>query len=500
MANIDIKLTQSVVDLSHSINLKNGVSTKGSLVELFDSYATLTYDVLKAYPEYSSYSWVGSTLTFNFADGATKVYKGVVKADVNALKGAATATSFEFHKDGAINLTESGSLNLLYDQVTTNGVTALTLNPNGSTTNAATLASLFSPSSASYNANYGNISRVFNGAIVTDALGNISGNITKVTTTAEKFVTSSVIEGNFQVSGNSLTMGQGLSSSTVSGNMTGYKVEYVDGSYQRITNGSTSITSALVIDEKLFADATRFTGNDVINIDLPSTTYYDFLMASGLGNDQISIKGGGGRLNVNAGDGNDVITVGSGSHTIDGGAGSDLGIFASSLKGYLVSKVAAGYQVKAATGTDVDIFSNVERLHFSDNYIGFDLAGIAGQAFRLYQAAFDRKPDLTGLGYWINDMDKGSSLTTVAAGFMQSPEFQQLYGTNPSTTTLLTNFYKNILHRAPDQAGFDYWANELNTGKTTPAAALASFCEDVENQALVIGSIQNGIEYTPWLG
>ena len=97
-------------------------------------------------------------------------------------------------------------------------------------------------------------------------------------------------------------------------------------------------------------------------------------------------------------------------------------------------------------------------------------------------------------------MDKGSSLTTVAAGFFQSAEFQKLYGANPSTTTLITNFYQNVLHRAPDQAGFDYWNNQLSKGQITAAGALASFCESTENQAQVIGTIQNGIEFKLWLG
>jgi len=105
---------------------------------------------------------------------------------------------------------------------------------------------------------------------------------------------------------------------------------------------------------------------------------------------------------------------------------------------------------------------------------------------------------LKGLGYWIADMDKGSSLTTVAAGFMLSPEFQKLYGSSPSNTTLITNFYQNVLHRTPDKAGFDYWLDQLNTKKITAAGALASFCESAENQAMVIGSIQNGIEYLLW--
>ncbi|MBC3920095.1 DUF4214 domain-containing protein [Undibacterium sp. CY18W] len=153
--------------------------------------------------------------------------------------------------------------------------------------------------------------------------------------------------------------------------------------------------------------------------------------------------------------------------------------------------------MKGIGGYEID---SIERVKFTDTTIAFDITGNAGQAYRLYQAAFDRKPDLSGLGYWINDMDKGSNLTKIAAGFMQSPEFQKLYGANPSTTTLVTNFYQNVLHRAPDKAGFDYWADQLNTGKITAAGALASFCESTENQAIVIGAIKNGIEFTQWLG
>ena len=166
-----------------------------------------------------------------------------------------------------------------------------------------------------------------------------------------------------------------------------------------------------------------------------------------------------------------------------------------------ISKISSGYTVTDTINTkSVDTLLNVERIAFADTAVALDISGVGGQMYRLYQAAFDRKPDLTGLGYWINDMDHGTRLTTVAAGFFQSPEFQKLYGSTPTTTTLITNFYHNVLHRLPDQAGFDYWAGQLNTGVITPAGALASFCESTENQALVIGSIQNGIEYTQWLG
>ncbi|MFZ6770075.1 DUF4214 domain-containing protein [Undibacterium sp. Di26W] len=189
----------------------------------------------------------------------------------------------------------------------------------------------------------------------------------------------------------------------------------------------------------------------------------------------------------------------NGNDTIDGADGNDLVMCAGNISNYTVTKSGNSYIVKDKTGTEgTDLLMNVELVKFDDHYLSFETAGIAGQAYRLYQAAFDRKPDLAGLGYWINDMENGSSLTTVAASFFSSPEFQKLYGKIPSSTTLITNFYQNVLHRTPDKAGFDYWLNSIDTGKISAAGALASFCESTENQALVIAAIQNGIEYLGW--
>lgn len=196
---------------------------------------------------------------------------------------------------------------------------------------------------------------------------------------------------------------------------------------------------------------------------------------------------------------NNTFTGNGGNDRIDGDQGLDTAMYNGIHNNYTVTTSGVTTTVKAKVGSEgTDSLINVERLHFSDENIALDISGVAGQAYRLYQAAFDRKPDLKGLGYWIADMDKGSSLTTVAAGFMQSAEFQALYGNKPSNTVLVTNFYQNVLHRTPDKAGFDYWLDQLNTNKITAAGALASFCESTENQALVIGSIQNGLEYLVW--
>ena len=53
--------------------------------------------------------------------------------------------------------------------------------------------------------------------------------------------------------------------------------------------------------------------------------------------------------------------------------------------------------VTVTTVSGFDGVTNAERLEFSDAVVAFDVNGTAGFAYRLYQAAFDRTPDVAGL-------------------------------------------------------------------------------------------------------
>ncbi len=196
--------------------------------------------------------------------------------------------------------------------------------------------------------------------------------------------------------------------------------------------------------------------------------------------------------------GNDVLDGGAGDDVIDGGAGFDTAVYAGARASLSVSVNNGVYTISSAeAGTDT--VTNVERLRFADVAVAFDIDGHAGDVYRLYQAAFDRHPDLAGLGYWINSVDNGNNMVTMASAFATSPEYQAKYGANIDNNAFLTNLYNNVLHRAYDQAGFDYWLNALNTGFSREQV-LAFMADSAENRAQVIGSIQGGIEYTPWAG
>jgi hypothetical protein len=199
--------------------------------------------------------------------------------------------------------------------------------------------------------------------------------------------------------------------------------------------------------------------------------------------------------------GNDVIIGGKGDDVINGGDGLDTAIFAGNSNEYNLSLSGQTVIVtdKFINRDGSDKVSFVERLKFTDSVIAFDIDGNAGQGYRIYEAAFDRKPDATGLGYWITQIDKGTSLKTVADGFLSSTEFNTLYGSSSTNSSFVDNLYRNILDRAGDKGGIDYWTGILNNG-TSRAEVLLGFSESPENQVGVIGAIQNGIEYEEWLG
>lgn len=191
--------------------------------------------------------------------------------------------------------------------------------------------------------------------------------------------------------------------------------------------------------------------------------------------------------------GNDTLNGGAGNDALDGGTGLDAAVFAAKRDAYTIAKTASGYAVSSGF-EGADTLANIERLVFADRTVALDIDGNAGQAYRVYQAAFNRAPDNAGLKYWIGQMDIGLSLLNVAAGFVGSDEFKGLYGADPTNAQFVSKLYDNVLHRAPDAAGHAYWTGMLDANRISKADALAQFAESPENQVGVIGVIQNGID------
>lgn len=193
---------------------------------------------------------------------------------------------------------------------------------------------------------------------------------------------------------------------------------------------------------------------------------------------------------------NDIIEGNSSTSFVNGDVGTDTLTLSGNKNQYDLIKYQNSFNIKSST-TDI-LADGVERISFDDISLALDIEGITGQAYRIYQAAFDRTPDLEGLGYWISEMDKGMSVEGVSNSFIYSQEFQGLYGTNPTNEAFVTLLYNNVLNRDPDTGGMGYWLNELYVGNLNKAGVLASFSESTENINNVADIIANGIEYVPY--
>lgn len=105
---------------------------------------------------------------------------------------------------------------------------------------------------------------------------------------------------------------------------------------------------------------------------------------------------------------------------------------------------------------------------------------VGGQVFRLYVAYFSRVPDQGGFDYWLNQVDSGQmTMREISAFFADSPEFRNTYG--PISNYQFTNLvYQNVLCRTPDNAGYGFWLNNLDLGAMNRGEVMLFFSDSTE--------------------
>jgi len=118
----------------------------------------------------------------------------------------------------------------------------------------------------------------------------------------------------------------------------------------------------------------------------------------------------------------------------------------------------------------------------------------AVEAARLYQAVLGRLPEQAGLRFWIDYLDTGASLSSAAARFAESPEFQARFAANDDAS-LIRVVYANTLGRAPEEAGFNFWMEKLGQG-ISRGDMIVGFSESPEFIQHHLGMLETGITFT----
>lgn len=89
-------------------------------------------------------------------------------------------------------------------------------------------------------------------------------------------------------------------------------------------------------------------------------------------------------------------------------------------------------------------------------------ASLNQQVTQSYLQNLGRAPDQQGFNYWMNS---GLTGPQINQEIQKSGESYQMNPTPARGTDFLTSRYQDILGRAPDQAGLDYWTQQLQSGK-----------------------------------
>lgn len=97
----------------------------------------------------------------------------------------------------------------------------------------------------------------------------------------------------------------------------------------------------------------------------------------------------------------------------------------------------------------------------------------------LYEAALDRQPDNPGLNYFVGNTRADQSLQDISNSFYLADEFRNQF-TSFDDQSYINQLYLNVLDRPADQAGFEYWEEQLDNG-LSHADILVSFAESSEN-------------------
>ena len=109
-----------------------------------------------------------------------------------------------------------------------------------------------------------------------------------------------------------------------------------------------------------------------------------------------------------------------------------------------------------------------------------------------YLGMLRRDADYGGFRDCLDALLQGMSRKQIVQYFLNSTEFKSQFGSNLTNGAFVKRMYANVLLRAPDTAGYNFWLGQLNNGKMTRAQVALAFLDSAEFQNLAVS--QNRVD------
>jgi hypothetical protein len=131
-------------------------------------------------------------------------------------------------------------------------------------------------------------------------------------------------------------------------------------------------------------------------------------------------------------------------------------------------------------------YAMAQQFYFSAEYVAFNRNN-TGFVTDLYTTFFNRPPDSGGLAYWVANLDQGMPREVALAEFMFSTEFrnftQAMFGASTvrAEVNAVTDFYRGLLARTPDNGGFNFWWSRFRAAQCQGQAAVVNEVEAISS-------------------
>jgi hypothetical protein len=127
---------------------------------------------------------------------------------------------------------------------------------------------------------------------------------------------------------------------------------------------------------------------------------------------------------------------------------------------------------------------------------GGGVSAADAQLFRTYSGALGRDPDDAGFDWWRTEIAaERHDMRSMAGGFLWSVEFQGQADTDSSgmvsNPEFLAHMYVNVFGREPDEAGFNWWLDQLDSGDKSQTDALLDMTQSNEYVQLTLYGAQD---------